>query len=50
MTVVNGWGLGGLTHVGVEAEEPKLEGQRCSGGCTTRHRRTTFSLTYLLQI
>ena len=35
MTVANGWGLSCLTNVGVEAEEPKLEGQRFGGGFTT---------------
>ena len=35
MTVTNGWGLNCLTNVGVEAGEPKLEGQRSSGDSTT---------------
>ena len=29
------WMVSGLTDVGVEAEEPKLEGQRRGGGFTT---------------
>ena len=34
MNVASGWGLS-LTNLGVEAEEPKLEGQRSSGGSYT---------------
>ena len=50
LPVANGWGLSCLTNVGVEAEEPKVQGQRCGGDFHyTHHRRTTFSLAYLLQ-
>ena len=34
MTVANGWCLSCLTNVGVEAEEPKLEGQHFREGFT----------------
>ena len=35
MTAANGWGVSCFTNFGVEAEEPKLEGQRSGGGFTT---------------
>ena len=37
--VAHGWGLSCFTNVGVEAEEPKLEGQRSGGGFTAHVMR-----------